>query len=296
MAAKWTGKTDGTPRMQRALIRLLRRTDIRLMYAVMVLWLPFYMLFRPSTVRVQYRLFRERLGYSRMKSMRSVCRNFYNFGQVVIDRFAAHAGKRFEYVIENKELFYDLADTEDGFIVLSSHLGNFEMAGYELTTPKKKMNVVLYAGDTEVVMENRERILASHNIALIPLQKDMSHVYAIGNALSNGEIVAMPADRRVGDGKTVSVPVLGKEAKLPMGPFALAVTREDKVLVVFVVKDNSRMYHIYVRALPIPMEGKVRERINAFANQYGAMLSEMIRRYPTQLYNYYDFWSEEKWL
>ncbi len=296
MAAKWTGKTDGTPRMQRALIWLLRRTDIRLMYAVMVLWLPFYMLFRPSTVRVQYRLFRERLGYSRMKSMRSVCRNFYNFGEVVIDRFAAHAGKRFEYVIEHKELFYDIADKEDGFIVLSSHLGNFEMAGYELTTPKKKMHVVLYAGDTEVVMENRERILASHNIALIPLQKDMSHVYAIGNALSNGEIVAMPADRRVGDGKTVSVPVLGKEAKLPMGPFALAVTREDKVLVVFVVKDNSRMYHIYVKALPIPMEGKVRERINALANQYGTMLSEMIRRYPTQLYNYYDFWSEEKWL
>ena len=283
--------------MQRALVGLLRRTDIRIIYAVMaVFYLPFYLLSRPSAAKAQYRYFRERQGNSRAKALCSTLRNFYNFGQVVIDRFAAHAGKKFRFEIEHRELFYDLVTEERGFMVLSSHLGNFEMAGYELSTPLKKMNVVLYAGDTEIVMENRRKLLALHNIHLIPLQKDLSHVFAINNALANGEIVAMPADRRVGEGKTVSVPILGKDAKLPMGPFALAVTREETVRVVFVVKARWDTYHIYIHPLPTKEEGTVRERIADLAGQYGELLTAMARKYPTQLYNYYDFWSDDTWL
>jgi len=296
MAEKWTGKTDGTPFMQRTLVGLLRKTDVRVGYGLMAMMLPFYMLSRPSAVIVQYRYFRDRHHYSRCKAIGGALRNFYAFGQVVIDRFAAHAGKTFSFEIENRNLFYDLVTEERGFIVLSSHLGNFEMAGYELSTPLKKMNVVLYAGDTEVVMENRRRMLAPHNIHLIPLQKDLSHVFEINTALSNGEIVAMPADRRVGESKTVSVPVLGKEAKLPLGAFALAVTRDEIVRVVFVMKEKWDSYHIYIKPLPITDEGTMRERITELAKRYGELLTEMAQKYPTQLFNYYDFWSDETWI
>lgn len=296
MAEKWTGKTDGTPFMQRALVKILRTLDVRCIYAVMVLWLPFYILFRPSATRVQYRYFRERQHFGICKSMLFTWRNFYAFGEAIMDRFAAHAGRTFRFNIENRHLFYDLVTGECGFIVLSSHLGNFEMAGYELSTPLKKMNVVLYAGDTDVVMENRRRILAQHNIHLIPLQKDLSHVFAINNALSDGEIVAMPADRRIGDGKTISVPVLGKDAKLPMGPFALAVTRDEIVRVVFVLKEKWDTYNIYIKELPLASGGPVRERIADLAKRYADLLTEMALRYPTQLFNYYDFWSDETWL
>ncbi len=297
MAEKWTGKTGGTPFMQRALVGLSRRTDIRIIYAVMaVTYMPFYLLSRPSAAKAQYRYFRERQGYSRAKALCSTLWNFYKFGQVVIDRFAAHAGRKFRFEIEHRELFYDLVTEERGFMVLSSHLGNFEMAGYELSTPLKKMNVVLYAGDTEIVMENRRKLLATHNIHLIPLQKDLSHVFAINNALADGEIVAMPADRRVGEGKTVSVPILGKGAKLPLGPFALAVTRDEIVRVVFVVKERWDTYHIYIYPLPVRAEGTVRERIADLAGQYGELLTQMARKYPAQLYNYYDFWSDDTWI
>jgi len=282
--------------MQRTLVGLLRKTDVRVGYGLMAMMLPFYMLSRPSAVIVQYRYFRDRHHYSRCKAIGGALRNFYAFGQVVIDRFAAHAGKTFSFEIENRNLFYDLVTEERGFIVLSSHLGNFEMAGYELSTPLKKMNVVLYAGDTEVVMENRRRMLAPHNIHLIPLQKDLSHVFEINTALSNGEIVAMPADRRVGESKTVSVPVLGKEAKLPLGAFALAVTRDEIVRVVFVMKEKWDSYHIYIKPLPITDEGTMRERITELAKRYGELLTEMAQKYPTQLFNYYDFWSDETWI
>ena len=296
MAEKWTGKTDGTPFMQRTLVKILRTLDVRCIYAFMAILLPFYMLSRPSATRVQYRYFRDRQHFSVCKSMRYTWRNFYAFGQVVVDRFAAFAGKKFDFVIENRHLFYDLVTEQDGFIVLSSHLGNFEMAGYELSTPEKKMNVVLYAGDTQTVMENRQRLLAPHNIHLIALQSDMSHVYQINAALSDGEIVAMPADRRMGEGKTLSVAVLDKECKLPAGPFALAANRDEKVRVIFVLKDNWHTYHIYIEPLKQLGAGTVRDRMQHLAEQYAVLLTAMAKRYPAQLFNYYDFWSDETWL
>lgn len=296
MAEKWTGKTDGTRFMQRSLVKMLRCLDVRCLYAFMVTWLPFYILFRSSATRAQYRYFRLRQGFGVWKSMYYTWCNFYAFGQVIMDRFAAHAGRKYKFVIDNRQLFYDLVTEPQGFIVLSSHLGNFEMAGYELSTPNKKMNVVLYAGDTETMMENRRRLLAEHNIHLIALQKDMSHVYEINNALADGEIVSMPADRRVGDSKSVTANVLGAPAKLPAGPFALAASREEIVRVVFVVKERWDTYHIYIEPLEQPTSGTVREKMQVLADQFAALLTKMAKRYPKQLFNYYDFWSDAPWL
>ena len=282
--------------MQRALVRMLKHTDVRLIYAFMVLWLPFYLVSRPSAVSAQYRYFRLRQGFGRLKSAAFVLANFYRFGQVIMDRFAAYAGRKFEYVIEHRELFYDYVDKPKGFIMLSSHLGNFEMAGYELSTPNKRMNVVLYAGDTEEVMRRRAELMAEHNIRMIALQEDLSHVFEMNNALSDGEVLAMPADRRLGSAKTLTADVLGAPAKLPAGPFVLAVSREERVIAVFVMKEKWSRYHVFIEQLEQRSDGTRLERQQHLANQYAALLTTLAKRYPAQYYNYFDFWSDKPWL
>ena len=59
------------------------------------------------------------------------------FSQVVIDRFAMYAGKHFEVRIEGYEHFQHLSNQKEAFIQLSSHIGNYEMAGYTLTSKEK---------------------------------------------------------------------------------------------------------------------------------------------------------------
>ena len=294
--SKWQGKTDGTPWMQRALVKMSRHLDVRLIYAFMVLWLPFYLLSRPSAVRAQYCYFRLRQGFGRVRAAWFVLVNFYRFGQVIMDRFAAYAGKSFTFIIEHRELFYDYVTEPDGFMILSSHLGNFEMAGYELSTPLKRMNVVLYAGDTEEVMKRREALLAKHNIRLIALQPDLSHVFEMNNALANGEVLAMPADRRMGSTKSLTADVLGSPAKLPMGPFMLAVSRNERLLAVFVMKEKWNTYRIYIEPIEQQVSGTKNERMQYLANQYADLLTRLAKWYPTQWFSYFDFWSDKLWL
>ena len=93
--------------MQHALVSLIRHTDIRVAYALMHLWLIWYILVRKPERNSSY-AFHRRRGRSRLQAAFDVYRSFYHFGKVVIDRFAVYGGYQFDIVVENKERYYVL--------------------------------------------------------------------------------------------------------------------------------------------------------------------------------------------
>ena len=147
------------------------------------------------------------------------------FGQVVIDRFAMYAGKRFHMDIEGYDHFLSLAKQQDGFILLSSHIGNYEIAGYTLVAEDKPFNTLVFFGEKQSIMDYRNQMFADTNIRMIPVKEDMSHLFLIDHALQQGETVSMPADRILGSKKALKVTLLGADAQIPMGPFSVATMR-----------------------------------------------------------------------
>ena len=96
---EWEGTTYGNAWMHKWLIRLLRFTDVRILYAfTSVFVIPVCLLINPSA-GIIYRFFRERMGFGRLKSALKTYQNHCLFGQVVIDRFAMYAGKKFRIEI-----------------------------------------------------------------------------------------------------------------------------------------------------------------------------------------------------
>lgn len=280
--------------MQRALIVVYRLVGLRPMYAVMALVVPFYMLLGHRGYMVAYRFFRQRLNYGRVKAFLSVYRNHYVFGQIILDRFAAYAGKKFRLNMDGYDKFLSMADGEEGFIMLSSHVGNYEMAGYTLVSEKKPFKALVYGGETATVMENRLRILGHNHISLIPISQDMSHVFIMSDALSKGEILSMSGDRLLG-AKSVGCTFFGATAQFPIGPFALAVQREAKVLAVFVMKESVNSYHVHIKEITYSgEERKTKEKIALLAQSFADELERTVLQYPTQWFNYYDFWEERK--
>lgn len=280
------------------LIRVLRLVGLRPMYAVMgVFVVPFYVLVRRRAFKAIYHYMRRRQGFGRWKSLCMAYLNHYRFGQVVIDRFAMYAGLKFHLDRVNNELFEELCNGDEGFVILSCHVGNYEMAGYTFTSTKKPYNALVYGGEVESVMENRQKLFSQHGIRMIPTSEDMSHIYKMNNALAEGQIVSIPADRIFGSPRTVECRLLGAKAKLPMGPFALATQREAKTIALFVMKEAACRYKVYIRGLnttstPRQEEGrrKASERSAALAQTFATELETILRKYPEQWYNYYEFW------
>lgn len=277
--SQWSGKTDGTPWMQRALISMYRLLPLWVLYGCMSLVVPFYMIFNRQGYCSTYRFFRQRLGYGKVRSFLHVYANHFRFGQVILDRFAVYAGKRFHFEVEGREHFDRLAALPGGFIMLSSHVGCYEMAGYTLSSEVKRFNVLVYAGESATIMQQRSALLGRHNMRMVPVSSDMSHLFALHGALSAGEIVSMPADRLFGSSKSVRCTFMGATAPFPVGAYRLSRADDAPMLAVFVMKEGYRRYHLYVRPI-------------ATAQDYADALSDMVRRYPNQWFNYYDFFCE----
>lgn len=290
---KWEGKTYGNGWMHKWLIRMLKVVDVRILYGfTSVFVIPFCVVFNKSG-KVNYRFYRKGFGLSPWKAFWQTYRNHCQFGQVVIDRFAMYAGKHFEVDLEGFDHYLALSRGQDSFVQLSAHIGNYELAGYTLVAENKPFNALVFGGEKASIMAHRDTLFSNTHIKMIAVKADMSHLFEIDHALNEGETVSMPADRIWGSPKYVVHPFLGHSARFPLGPFSVATLRGSAVLAVNVMKTGARRYKIHITPLDYDKRENRREQIRQLSLNYVKELERIVRDYPTQWYNYYEFWEHE---
>lgn len=288
---QWSGKTYGNGWMHQSLVRLLGVVDVRVLYVLSALFIiPVVLVVNPSAVII-YRFMRKRIGYTVMQSVWMTYLNHYLFAQVVIDRFAMYAGKRFRVQVQGMEYMDRLTELPDPFLMMSAHIGNYELAGYTFSASSKRMNVLMFSGEKVSVMENRRRMLQANNIGMIPVSHDMSHLFDINRVLLQGEILGMASDRMNGSSKSLSIQVLGAQARLPQGPFSIATMKSLPVLAVDVMKTSNLEYTAYVTPLDYDTQASRTEQIRQLSQAYVDNLERRIKQYPTQWFNYFEFWT-----
>ncbi len=276
--------------MHETLIKILRHVDVRVIYIFTFIFVvPVCLIMLPSK-SAAYRYFRKRHKYGRMRAAWATYKNHCLFATNVIDKFAMYAGKKFDVKMDGFDSFRELDAREEGFVQLSSHIGNFEIAGYSLSTERKTMHALVFGGEKASVMRERDKKLGTHHISLIPTREDMSHIFEMNNALSNGDIISMPGDRIVGSTKTIEVELLGAKAKLPVGPFLTPTMRGIDAVAINVMKTSAKSYTIYFKRLSYDHNANRNEKIRQLADSYAAELERVLKDYPEQWYNFYEFW------
>lgn len=289
---EWKGRTAGADWMHRASIFIVRFIPLPLVYTfVSVFVIPWCMLFNHKGYLAIWFFMRKRMKYSRIKSFWMTYINHCRFAEIIIDRFYIYSGGRFNFDIPESDLYKKHAEDAAGFVILSAHVGNYEIAGYELVAERKKFNALVYANEAQVVMNNRQRLFTGNNLNMILVRDDMSHLFEINNALACGESVSIPADRVFGSPRTVSVSFMGRKSELPLGPFAIAAQRELSVLSIHVIKTGVYHYAVSIRELS-QGEGSIKQRAAHIAKEYAAHLEAVVREHPEQWFNYFDFFNE----
>jgi predicted LPLAT superfamily acyltransferase len=290
---EWKGVTGGSTFGQRAMKILFSIVNVRVGYFILVFVIPFYMLFARKGYLAIYRYFRRQHGYSAMKSFIGTYRNHFVFGQTILDRFAVYAGRR-NFKIDNpdNDLFLHMVHADHGCIIVTSHVGNPELCGYLLSQNTKRINSLIYGGEAKEVQKNRMAILGDNNVRVIPVSDDMSHIFMINEALTNGEMVSMPCDRTFGSSKAVECDFLNGKADFPVGAFVLARQFDVPVIAMSVLKITASLYRVHVTSVPVPPEGNKRRQINEMTRSFAAILEGIVKKYPEQWFNYYNFWKK----
>lgn len=285
------GTTYGYSWMYKVLVAMLRSVSIKAVYAFMALFaVPFSMLLSRGS-RPTFRYYRHHRHYGRWQSVVALYRNFYLFGQTVVDKFAMYAGHRFDVTYHGFEHAHDRPEDAPSILLLSAHIGCSEILGYSFHF-KKTCNVLVYGGEKQSVMEYREISFGSMNIRMIPVGTRTSHSDAILRAIDNGETIISFADRFANAGKVIASTLHGSPVYLARGPFAMAVTRSMDTYMVCAMKEPDGSYSAYLTALPYDKTLPPKQQRQQLADAYTAAIERQLEQYPLQWFNFSDIWKE----
>ena len=291
----WQGKSRGNKTGFRIFVWVLKNAGLSPAYFLLRLVSLYFFIFSGKAFRFQFLFFRKRLGYSFFKSVRSIYSNYYWLGQTIIDKIALMSGinNPFRFEFEGENYLRQMVDQNQGGLLLSAHIGNWEIAGHLLKRLGTEMHIVMYDGEEQQIKNYLDSITEKHSAHIILIKEDLSHIYAIQEALSKNAFVCMHADRFMEGNKTITANFMNKPALFPAGPFLLARTFEVPVSFVFAMKDRSFDYHFY--ASPAKIYPGARETsVQEMLMDYCRAMENTIRKYPLQWYNYYEFWEEDR--
>jgi len=291
--SSWEGKTRGGVLGYKIFVWTLKYTGISFAYFLLCFVVAYFVLASGKAFRPIYDYFRKMLKYSAGRSFISIYRNYYLFGQVLIDKIAMLSGfqAKFSFDFEGEEY---LRQMENGGLLISAHIGNWEIAGQLLNRLDKKINIILFDAEHQQIKRYLSDILRNRNVHFIVIRDNFSHLLEIKQALQNKEIIAMHGDRYIEGNKTMTFDFLGKPAAFPIGPVNMAARFNVPVSYVFAVKERRNHYHFFATPLlHIAYSRNLKQRdqnLGLAVQKYVLKLEEIISRYPLQWFNYYDFW------
>ena len=288
----WQGKSRGMPWGYRIFVGILNRWGVLPAYVLLRFVAFYYFLFSYKASKNVLTYFRQKIGYGPAKSLIKLYRNYYLLGQSIIDKVVILSGipNKFTFDFDGEEHLHKIAGLQRGGLLLSAHLGNWEIAGHLLKRLGTRINIVMFDGEHRQIKEYMAEVTGKRQVNVILIKNDLSHIYAINEAFKNNELVCIHADRFMEGNKTLTSEFLGGKARFPMGPFVLAAKFKVPVSFVFAMKESDLHYHFFASGIKdyahLSKDVLMQQMLDDFVSE----MEKKVKKYPEQWYNYYNFW------
>ncbi|MBN1847762.1 MAG: lysophospholipid acyltransferase family protein [Deltaproteobacteria bacterium] len=217
---------------------------------------------------------------------RTIRRIFINYGRYLVDFFylpqlSRVKARRFFSHLQNKEILDQAISEGKGVIILSAHVGNWEVSGNMAEHP---MAVVAMAHNTDKTEGLVNRLRNNQGVRQFVIEDSLFSGIEILHYLRNNGIVAMIGDKDFwGTGKVISF--FGKKVVFPVGPVVLAMTTGAALLPAFVLmQPDGRYFGIVEKPIVVHREGDRDQAIEKNLMEITAVFERYIRQYPDQWY------------
>ena len=202
--------------------------------------------------------------------------------------------RRLVHGFEGKEYFDRALSRGKGALILTAHLGNWEMGGIFLTLMGYSLTVIT-APDVEARLHDyRVRLRQEQKIKVVTLDDTLASSLAVLKALKANELVALLGDRDL-FGKGIPVNFFGQRVFFPIGPALLGYLSEADLIPTFVLMVEGDKYRCLAEP-PIILQktGNRDEDVAVNTQRIATVLERFIHLYPDQWYTFYDFFSRHR--
>ena len=183
-----------------------------------------------------------------------------------------------------------------GAILLTAHVGNFELGGLFLAQLGLQVAAVYVPDPSPVIEKHRDDARKMLGVTGIPVDRSPFGFLPVLRALENNMCVAIQGDRDV-SGTGLTMPFFGKTASFPIGPFRIAQASGAPVFPVFVLQEEDGRYRTIVEeAIRVPhARGAAADAaVVSGLSKFVERMEATIRAYPTQWYRFARFWESEE--
>jgi lauroyl/myristoyl acyltransferase len=229
---------------------------------------------------------------------RRIYRTFRKFAWCLSERYERLSTDRvFSVEADGLEGWRELAGSEQGFVMVTAHLGNWEVGSMlPASRDHRRIHVVREAETDPRAQRFIEGLIRSRGGELYTTHFAEDPQLGVGllDALRQGEVVALQGDRPRSGGRTSEVSLFGRAFHLPIGPAALARAAGVPVVPVFVFREGRRRYRcVILPAIHVAQSADRRRDLGEALGRFAADLETAIRRDPHQWFCFRSIWKGE---
>ncbi len=297
MAQHWTERPEGGGRFAIWLIRTIglkfgRRVARSILYPITL----YFFFRRRFERRVSYQFLARAFG--KPASALQVMRHIHRFASTILDRvfLLADSFARFDVRIHGLEALTSRVRGGKGVLLLGSHVGSFEVLRVAATkTPDIGVRVVYDQQQTATLTQLLDAINPTFRQTVIDASGSGADiVLALAEAIGQGQVATLLADRARPNEKTEAVDFLGAPAAFPVAPFRIAAVLKCPILLCFGMYRGRNRYDLYfelfAERLELPRRGTGLELRDAI-QRYVTRIEHHVRQDPYNWFNWYDIWN-----
>jgi KDO2-lipid IV(A) lauroyltransferase len=207
--------------------------------------------------------------------------------------------------VENRQVLDQALARGNGCIVLTAHLGNWELGGVVLSQLGYPLWAVALPHKSKKVDKFFNFQRESKGLRVIPLGK--AFIKCV-NILKSNEVIALVGDRDFTKDGGIVVDFFGKPAYLPKGPAMISLMTGAPIIPAFMIRNKIHEGFTMRFEKPVDFNGgekpsahngkssrirKVRdEEVKKLTQSCARVMEEYIKRFPEQWYMFKKFWVE----
>ncbi len=206
----------------------------------------------------------------------------------------------FDWEFEGYEHLRSLSDSSTGGIVLTAHMGNYDLGSYIFARRLNRVITTIRAPEIDPAShaysaEQREKL--GGRFRVLYNTDPTALAYQLVEAIGDGQVVAIQGDRALPGVPARDVEMFGVRTKLPIGPFALSMATKVPLQPMFIARIGRRRYRV-IAAAPIECQRSAGtskdETIARAMDEWIDSLERVISRHWYQWFTFVPFDSIEE--
>ena len=177
----------------------------------------------------------------------------------------------------------------NGAIMLSAHIGNWELGGFVVSLLGHPMSAVVLTHENKKINDFFTKQRRVSNLQPVEIGMGLRSCYEV---LKNNGLLALLGDRDFSKNGGLCIKFFGKKTLVPKGPATFSYRLGSGIVPSFMIREADDTFRLSFEPPIFPQRDKDESTsVKELTERYSAVIESYVKKYPTQWYMFGEVWN-----